>query len=134
MQAAISLGGECLKSEPDAASPKNVNEPMNGDNRIEMASAMMAVEGSLIMVGYRTRLPMPQSRGRTLFIVDEKTGKRLDVQNVSFLGALASRSVGRRALSHGYFMADNAERTIVSGSKITVVIGEMKIENIVVSG
>ena len=134
MQATIPPGEECLKSEPDAVSHENLNEPMHGDNRIEMASAMLAVESSLIMVGYRTRLPMPQSRGRTLFIVDEMTGKRLNVQNVSFLGALASRSVGRRSLSHGYFIADNSEKIVGPGSKITVVIDGMKIENIVVSG
>jgi hypothetical protein len=130
----MSPGKEYLKGGPDAVSLKNMSESANIDNRIETASAMLAVESSMVMIGYRTRLPMHQSRSKTQFIVDEKTGKRLDVQNVSFIGALSSRSVGRRSLSHGYFIADNAERTIVPGSKITVVIGEMRIENIVVSG
>jgi hypothetical protein len=134
MQAAIPPGEMSMKSEPNAPLLKNVNEPTNIDNCIEMASAMLAVESSLVMVGYRTRLPIYQSRGRTLFILDEKTGKRLDVQNVSFLGALASCSAGRKRLCNGYFIADNAEQIISPGSKITVFVGEMKIENIVVSG
>lgn len=134
MQASIPLGGEYSKGESDATPFANANEPIRVNNRIETASAMLAVESTLVMVGYRTRLPMHQSRGKTLFIVDEKTGKRLDVQNVSFLGALSSRSVGRRSLSHGYFIADNAEGIVGPGSKITVVVGEMRIENVVVSG
>lgn len=134
MQATMPPGKEYSKGERGAFPFANRNEPMMDGNRIETASAMLAVESNLIMVGYRTRLPVHQSRGKTFYVVDEKTGKRLDVQNVSFLGALSSRSVGRRSLSHGYFLADNSERIVGPGSKITVVVGDLKIENIVVSG
>jgi hypothetical protein len=132
MPAAIPLGGECLEISPEADLREG---DLSCELRLVSASAMMAGDGSLIMVGYRTSLPMAQSgTSGSTYVLDEKSGKRLGVQNVPFIGALSSRSVGRKKRYDGYFVVDNAEMVVVSGSMITVVVGGLSIGNIAVSG
>jgi hypothetical protein len=66
--------------------------------------------------------------------VDDASGTHLQVQRVPYFGGLASRSVGPAANSEGYFVVDNSGTVIVPGSLVTIVVGELKKENVVVSG
>ena len=56
------------------------------------------------------------------------------MQRVPYFGGLASRSVGQTASAEGYFVVDNSATIVASGSLVTVVIGELKKENVAVSG
>ncbi len=51
-----------------------------------------------------------------------------------YFGGLASRSVGPAVSAEGYFVVDNSRAVIASGSLVTVVIGELKEEKVVVNG
>ena len=103
--------------------------------RLESASAGLAGEGSLVVVRYRTSRPLPDDlRRHPPCLVDEASGARLPLQRVPYFGGLASRSVGPTASAEGYFVVDNSRAVVASGSLVTVVIGELKKENVVVSG
>jgi hypothetical protein len=134
MHTAIPLGGECLKSYPDADLWEDYEVPLNCDNRIESASAELAGVGVLIVVGYRTILPISLRMSGSTFILDQKSGKRLGVQKVPLIGALASRSTSSRKLCEGYFVVNNQEGVVGPGSLITIVIDELRMENVLVSG
>ena len=103
--------------------------------RLESASASLAGQGSLVVVRYRTSRPLPDA-GRRIppCLLDEATGTSLQVQRVPYFGGLASRSVGPAVSAEGYFVVDNSATIVASGSLVTVVIGELKKENVVVSG
>jgi hypothetical protein len=147
LQSAIPLGGECLKSclddppweDQDTAMNRDIsmkrddNYP-NKDNHIEGASATLAADGILIVVGYHTCLPISSvgKSGQT-FILDQRSGKRLGVQNVPLIGALASHSRHHGKLSDGYFVVDNAEKIVGPGSLVTVVVGDLRMENVAVN-
>ena len=126
-------GGECL-TNPDADSREDYEVPLNRDNCIESASATLAGDGFLIVVGYRTSLPISMQMSGSTFILDQKSGKRLGVQKVPLIGALASRSARSKKLCDGYFVVRNQEYVVGPGSMITIVIDELRMENVEVSG
>lgn len=134
MQTAIPLGSECLKSYPDADPRADYEVPQKRDNCIESASATLAGDGLLIVVGYRTCLPISLQMSGSAFILDQKSGKRLGVQKVPLIGALASRSTRSRKLRDGYFVVSNQESAVGPGSLITIVIDGLRKENVLVSG
>ena len=103
--------------------------------RLESASAGLAGEGSLVVVRYRTSRPLPDDlRRHPPCLVDEASGARLPLQRVPYFGGLASRSVGPTASAEGYFVVDNSATIVAPGSRVTVIIGGLKKENVVVSG
>ena len=107
---------------------------LNKDNCIESASATLAGDGLLIVVGYRTRHPISLQTSGSTFILDQKSGKRLGVQKVPLIGALASRSTRSKKLRDGYFVVSNQDGVVGPGSMITIVIDELRMENVLVSG
>ena len=130
----IPLGGERAKSHPDADPSEDYELSLDRDNCIELASATLAGDGLLIVVGYRTGLPISLQTSGSAFILDQKSGKRLGVQKVPLIGALASRSTRSKKLRDGYFVVSNQEGIIGPGSMITVVIDELRMEDVLVSG
>lgn len=109
------------------------NNYPNKDTRIECASATLAADGILIVVGYHTSHPISSDgkNGQT-FILDQRSGKRLGVQKVPLIGALASQSKHHINLSDGYFVVNNAEKVVGPGSMVTVVVGDLRMENVIV--
>ena len=88
-----------------------------------------------MFVRYRTSRPLPdEARRIPPHLLDEASGRRLEVQRVPYFGGLASRSVGPTASAEGYFVIDNSAAVVATGSLVTVVVGELKKENVVVSG
>ncbi len=100
--------------------------------RLEYVTAKLAGEGGLIIVRYRYNKPSRSMRTNN-WILDTASGKQLNVQVVPLIGPLNSYSLSRRPAMEGYFVVDNGERTIKEGSKITVVVGEQRKEDVVVS-
>lgn len=92
---------------------------------------------SLIMVRYHyNRTPEKRIDRLVPYILDEATGRPLYVQVLPVLGAMYLHSKVRssgKASQDGYFLVDNGDFLIKVGSKITVVIGELKKESIIIS-
>lgn len=102
---------------------------------IEEVSAKLAGSGSIIVIHYCTSRPlMHVGRNASPYIIDQESGKRLDVQRVPYIGNLSSRSVGSKPSEAGYFIIDNSDYVVGPGSKVTTVIGELNKENVIIEG
>lgn len=99
---------------------------------LEGATAKLAGEGGLILVRYRYNRPVRGMR-TSAWILDDASGRQLNVQMIPLIGPLNSYSLSRRPTLEGYFVADNGERIVKAGSKITVVVGELRKENVIVA-
>jgi hypothetical protein len=88
----------------------------------------------VIIVRYRTSKPLPASdKGIAAHVLDQASGKRLNVLKIPIIGALSSHPLTRLPTCEGYFVADNVDRQVVPGSKITVVVGDSMAEDVAVS-
>jgi hypothetical protein len=92
---------------------------------------------SLVLIRYHYNRPPERRIDRLVpYILDEATGRPLYVQVLPLLGAIYLHSECRsssRASQDGYFLVDNGDFIVKAGSKVTVVIGEMKQEGITIS-
>jgi hypothetical protein len=114
-----------------APSADRSGEPL----QIEGASAMMAGETGYIFVSYRySKLISGDNRASSAYVLDETSGKRLNVRSIPRIGPLISRRLTRAPGRDGYFMVDNGESVVKVGSKITVMLGELRKEGVVVNG
>jgi len=97
------------------------------------ASAKLGGNGGFVIIGYHVNEQMALSkRGTALYIIDQASKKKLDVQSVPILGPLFSHPMSRTPVNKGFFLIDNGERLVRPGSKITVFVGDLKQEDIVV--
>lgn len=102
--------------------------------KLEGVNARLAGDGGMIIVRYRTSKSLPGSgKGIAAHVLDQASGKRLDVLRIPIIGLLNSHPLTRMPTCEGYFVADNADRQVVCGSKITVVVGDLKLEDVAVS-
>ncbi len=102
--------------------------------RLEGVHARLAGAGGMIIVRYRTSKPLPgSSKGVSAHVLDQASGKRLDVLKIPIIGPLNSHPMTRMPACEGYFVADNVDRQVVPGSKITVVVGDLMAEDVAVS-
>ena len=92
---------------------------------------------SLVLIRYHYNRPPEKKFGRAVpYILDEATGRPLHVQVLPLLGAVYMHSGGRssgQASQEGYFLVDNGDFLVSAGSKVTVVIGELKKEGVTIS-
>ena len=92
---------------------------------------------SLVLIRYHYNRPPEKKFGRAVpYILDEATGRPLHVQVLPLLGAVYMQSKGRssgQASQDSYFLVDNGDFLVSAGSKVTVVIGELKKEGVTIS-
>jgi hypothetical protein len=101
---------------------------------LEGVHARLAGAGGMIIVRYRTSMPLPGSgKSVAAHVLDQASGKRIDVLRIPIIGLLNSHPLTRMPTCEGYFVADNVDRKVVPGSKITVVVGDLKVEDVAVS-
>ena len=102
--------------------------------KLEGVNARLAGDGGMIIVRYRTSKSLPGSgKGIAAHVLDQASGKRLDVLRIPIIGLLNSHPLTRMPTCEGYFVVDNIDRQVVPGSKITVVVGGLKVEDVAVS-
>ncbi len=102
--------------------------------KLEGVHARLAGAGGMIIVCYRTSKPLPGSgKGIAAHVLDQESGKRLNMLRVPIIGPLSSHPLTRLPTCEGYFVADNVDRQVVPGSKITVVVGDLMAEDVAVS-
>jgi hypothetical protein len=102
---------------------------------IKVAGIRLTAAGHLVDFRYRVIDPEKavslMRRGDKAFLVDNATGTKLPIPRTK-VGPL--RGTGTKAQSNRVYtvMFSNEGRLIQKGSKVTVVIGEFKVENLVV--
>jgi hypothetical protein len=109
--------------------------PFEGPLQLDDVYANLIGE-SLVLIRYHYNRPPGKKFGRAVpYIIDEATGRPLHVQVLPLLGAVYMHPMGRmscQASQDGYFLADNGEFLVKAGSKVTVVIGELKKEGVTI--
>lgn len=102
--------------------------------KLEGVHARLAGAGGMIIVRYRTSKPLPGSgKGVAAHVLDQASGKRLDVLKIPIIGPLNSHPATRMPTCQGYFVVDNVDHQVVPGSKITVVVSDLIVEDVAVS-
>lgn len=91
---------------------------------------------SLVLIRYHYNRPPEKRIDRLVpYILDEATGRPLHVQILPLLGAMYLHSECRsssQASQDGYFLVDNGDFLVKAGSKVTVIIGEIKKEGVTI--
>lgn len=102
---------------------------------IEVTSLRMAVAGHMIDFRYRV---LDSKKAATLFVrsnkpylIDQASGKVLAVPNLGKVGPLRTSDVPQQGRIYWMFFGNGAG-LVQPGSKVTVVIGDFRMENLVV--
>jgi len=121
--------------EKDAATTAAKPNPLSEKWGIEVTSIRMTANNH--MVDFRFRV-LDTKKAETLFVrqtkphlVDQKTGKVLAVPNTAKVGPLRNSNKPKEGKIYWMFFG-NSGGLIKAGSKVSVVIGEFKAENLVV--
>lgn len=99
---------------------------------LENVTARLAGDGGLLIIRYRYNRLTSGMRTHN-WILDPASGRQLNVQTIPLIGPLNSYSLSRRPVLEGYFVIDNGERLVKEGSEITVMVGDLRKENVIVT-
>jgi len=103
------------------------------EGRIEVVKASLSRGGLSLDIRFRLREVGNLNRPRSpieIYVIEESSGERFNVLRVSGVGAL-----GQRRLNQGpilFALIDNSERKIKKDSRVTLVVGKLRQEHIVV--
>ena len=96
---------------------------------LEVLSVRLTGSGDLIDVRYSVDKPIKQElNGSNVYLMSHLTGKKYGVAGVVKIGMLLSRSPDS---SYGWFFINNADKSLVKDSWVTVVIGDYRQEMLV---
>ena len=121
--------------EKDAAAPVAKPNPLAEKWGIEITALRMTAYNH--MVDFRFRV-LDAKKADSLFVrqtkpylLDQKTGKVLAVPNTAKIGPLRNSNTPQEGRIYWMFFG-NHTGLVQAGNKVTVVIGEFKVENLVV--
>jgi hypothetical protein len=120
------------QSPPAQETPQNPPAEDAPVTIVSVSAVLGGDNGSMITVQYKTDRNMTRDFGSNeAYLIVQSSGKRLDVQWVTYIGPLASKSAGKTS---GWFVIDNAEREVRNGTLVTIVIGDSRMEDYPVVG
>lgn len=133
--AEMSSGGQAQAS-PMPAPPPAPQSPIGDQWGIRADSVRLSGHGHIVIFRYKVIDPTkaltvinPQTKPR---IIDQESGSQLSVPNLRMIGSF--RQTPRKLIpGRTYFVAFSNNGAVRNGSKVTVVLGDLKIENLVVS-
>ena len=121
--------------QKDAAAPVVKPNPLAEKWGIEITALRMTARNH--MVDFRFRV-LDAKKANPLFVrrtkpylLDQKTGKVLAVPNTAKIGPLRNSNTPQEGRIYWMFFG-NQTGLVQAGNKVTVVIGEFKVENLVV--
>jgi hypothetical protein len=127
----LSLLMSCSDKGPDRQSTTDVGEQWG----IEITRLHLTANGYMVDFRYRV---LDSEKARELFVrknkpylIDQKSGKVLAVPNIGKVGPLRTSNMPKEGKIYWMFF-ENISGLIQSGSKVTVVIGDFRAENLVV--
>jgi len=103
---------------------------------IEVVGLHITAGGNLVDFRYRVLDPhkaalLLNAREKPV-LMDLAHGLRLSVPTMAYVGALRQTSIEPEAGKTYFILFGNAARSVVTGSRVTLVIGESRIEDLVV--
>lgn len=121
-----------LVQEP---APAKENVQLQEQWGIEMASLRLTAAGHLVDFRYRVTdptkaLPLFDRKGKPT-LIDQASGKTLNVPVAPKIGSLRQKTV-KPEVGRIYFILFGNPDVVKDGSKVTLVIGEVKVEDLTV--
>ena len=121
--------------EKDAATAADKPNPLAEKWGVEITSLRMSANNHMVDFRYRVldakKADELFSKGDKPYLVDQKTGKVLAVPRTAKVGPLMSSYQHKQGRIYWMFFG-NSGGLVKAGSKVNVVIGEFKAENLVV--
>jgi hypothetical protein len=135
---AVALGTACSTNRPQRVSvdqPGQRNVPSLG---ITISGLRLSSAGYMLDFRYRVTEPekaaILMKKGTRLYLFNDSTGEKLEVPDTPKLGMLRQRPSNEVLnKNHEYFaLFANLGRRLKSGDKVSVMIGDTKIENLII--
>jgi len=117
-----------------ADEPQQKTERLPSDGRIEVIRAWLSQGGRLLIISFRFDGIWNARDPRNLkeaYIIEESTRERFSVFRVGRVGALGQRNLNRQG-PISVALIDNPEGKIKKDSRVTLVIGNLHQEHVVV--
>lgn len=118
------------------AEPPPREDPVQANWGIEVTGLRLAAGGNMLDFRYKVVDPNKADsftkQSQNVYLIDEATGTKLPLPDAPRTGAMR-RTAQKPLAGHGYFLNfPNPERRLQTGSKVTLVMGNFKAENLVV--
>jgi hypothetical protein len=124
-----------VSSCADSGSSKKSTTNLNGDWGIEITRLHITANGYMVDFRYRVldakKAQELFSRQNKPYLIDQASGKVVAVPSIGKVGPLRNSNMPKEGKIYWMFF-DNLAGLIKSGSKVTVVIGDFRVEDIVV--
>lgn len=107
------------------------------DLGIEIVALRLTAAGAMLDLRYKVVDPAKAraflKRGAHPYLLDPQTGAKLTVPSAAYVGALRQTAVLPVAGKTYFMFFRNAARTVEAGRKVTLVMGDRRIEGLVVT-
>lgn len=115
-----------------SCAPKPAVRPTEAVPQIELVSCRLAASGELVDVQFRIREKgILDLQPANTYLVEEATGERFYIVRLQRIGPIAGVSEPRTGAVQ-YLVFKNREGKLRPGSRVTIVIGDAKLEQVVV--
>lgn len=119
---------------PPAPLPALVALPELG---IEVVALHLSASGSIVDLRYRVVDPRKAAvmlrRQETPLLLDPEHGLQLSVPAMAYVGSLRQTAIEPEAGKTYFILFGNAARSVKPGSRVTLVLGDRKVEGLTVS-
>ena len=117
------------------AAPINIKQRILDQWGIEIVGIRLSAADRMLDLRYKVVFPEKAAsllqRQVETYLIDQATGERLAVPRTK-LGPMRQTAVTPQADRHYFILFANPNRTIKQGSKVTLVLGELTVENLVI--
>jgi len=124
-------GGECCKTTPAAAA-----DQWEQQWGIQLAGLRLSGQGYFVDFRYKVLDPEKAApladKDKRPYLIHEESGKKLYVPTTPKLGALRQTAQKLKPGQIYFMFFSNRSGTLKSGSKVTMVIGDVRLENLVI--
>ena len=128
--------GSPWNHEPAFVAPETAAAPLDTKHGIEAVSVRLTSAGYMLDFRYRVvdaeRAAPLLDRSTTPVLIDQATGNRLCVPSPPKVGALRQAPRVTSPDRTYFIMFANPGRAITTGSRVTVEVGELRLENLLV--
>ncbi len=124
--------------ETPADEPGQSIQNLENEWGIELVRLGLSAAG--YMIDFRYKLIDPEkadslfNRKTKLYLVHQKTSKTIPVYNPAKVGPMRQTAIEPKSGRNYFIMFANPGRLIQPGDKITLIVGDSKIENLTISG
>jgi hypothetical protein len=137
--ALILAAGLLAWTAPWAGEPPGPKVTVAGQTElgIEVVRVSLSAEGNLVDLRYRVldpeRAKALLAKGAKVYLKDEATGKVLTVPSLSYVGSLQQNSQSPQKGRIYFVLFGNTSHLLKAGSRVTLIIGNAKVQGMVVA-